>query len=189
LVSRDHSDAILRTDVSAKAAAVTSVAVYLQFFVVQLSGSEVTDLGALSATGAFIILGLFYKISLIARVITRLHKMHAAVVTAKAYTVGPSHILFVSKRSGYQMLVFCLPENRLYVVSRYLLSAGSATARDIAPEHQAEIYARAVATSALLAAPAVRYPESVVLPHYLFCFFSGTHIMESYIFLIHVSLP
>jgi hypothetical protein len=188
LVSGDHSDAILRTHVNAKAAAVAGIAIYLQLFVVELSGSEVTDLGAFSATGAPVVLGLLYKISLVAAVLTRLQKMHAAVVTAKAYAVGLSHILFVSKRSGYQMLILCLPKNLLYVVPRDLLSTGTAAARDVAPEHQTDICARAAAASAILAAPAVRYPESVVLPHYLLTFFPRANIVKGQIFFVHDSL-
>jgi hypothetical protein len=86
-----------------------------QLFVVQLSGTEVTNLRAFPAARAFTILSLFDKISLIAPVLTWLYKVHATIVTTKAYTVGLSHILFVSKRSGYQMLVFGFPENLLYL--------------------------------------------------------------------------
>jgi hypothetical protein len=133
--SANHSHAVLRTDINAETTTVTSIAVYDQLSVVQFPCSEVTNLYTFSAIGAFIYFGRFDTISLVASDLIWAGKIFAAVVTAEAYSIGLSPIFFVSKRSGYQMLVFCFKKNLLDLSKRDFPSTRPSATWNIIPEH------------------------------------------------------
>jgi len=136
----DHLYAIIRTDIIANAATITSIPVYNQFFIIYFPGAKVTDLCTFTAIGTFIRVGFFDKISLATFIFVRLQEVLATVVTAKAYTIRFGHILFVSERSSYQMPLLCFSKDFLFLSLGDLFDAGTASG-NISPEHQTDIYA------------------------------------------------
>jgi len=106
LPSRSHLYTLQLTNVLTQPTAVTFILVYDEFFGIHLSCFEIADISTISTIIANFTIGILVQFSLVAFLLW-IEKIATAIITAEADTVRLSHILLISERSGYQMLIFC----------------------------------------------------------------------------------